>query len=236
MINNEYLKSEEILVCPVCGGKSLGESSVLWPELISEWQLSSSEEIYINRQQGFHCKDCRSNLRSMALATAIMNEYNYSGLFSDFCNKENIIKTLEINQAGNLSLFLSNLQNRKIREYPDIDMHNIDEPNGEYDLVLHSDTLEHLENPVRALQECKRILKKNGKCIFTIPIIVDRFSRNRRGLSSSYHGNPKDGKMDFLVHTEFGADFWKFLMEAGFKKVSVEAFEYPSAMVVIAGK
>jgi hypothetical protein len=38
-----------------------------------------------------------------------------------------------------------------------------------------------------------------------------------------------------MVHTEFGADFWKFVAEAGFKKIGIHILEYPAAMAVIAG-
>src|SRR5208282_3830755 len=41
-------------------------------------------------------------------------------------------------------------------------------------LVIHSDTLEHVERPVRALEECRRVLAPGGRVCFTVPIIVGR--------------------------------------------------------------
>lgn len=219
--------------CAVCGGNDFSSQNVLWSELIDAWQLSDAEVFYVNRQQGTVCCGCGCNLRSIALADALMKEYGFVGLFSDFCVKSPALRVLEINKAGGLSSFLSQVAGHQLREYPEIDMQAINEPDACFDLVIHSDTLEHVPNPVRALSECRRILKKGGKCIFTIPIIVDRFSRSRQGLPVSFHGNDLDSREDFVVHTEFGADFWKSVVEAGFKKVAIHTLEYPSAIAIV---
>jgi hypothetical protein len=71
-------------------------------------------------------------------------------------------------------------------------------------------------------------------CIFTTPIIVDRMSRSREGLPASYHGQPGIPAADQVVHTEFGADFWKTVFEAGFSQCNLYAFEYPAAIAVVA--
>ena len=51
---------------------------------------------------------------------------------------------------------------------------------GTYDLVVHSDTLEHVPDPVRALQECRRVLRPLGACCFTVPIVVGRLTRSHQ--------------------------------------------------------
>src|SRR5665648_450342 len=40
---------------------------------------------------------------------------------------------------------------------------------GKYDVVYYGDVIEHLINPVKALSNTKKLLKKNGKVIFSIP-------------------------------------------------------------------
>jgi hypothetical protein len=45
--------SPSLKVCPVCGGDRFVSESVLWPELIAQWELSPNEVAYINLQQGF---------------------------------------------------------------------------------------------------------------------------------------------------------------------------------------
>lgn len=41
--------------------------------------------------------------------------------------------------------------------YPAIDMHPLPSADGALDVVVHSETLEHVAHPVRALEECRRV-------------------------------------------------------------------------------
>ena len=165
--------------CRVCGGSSFSLVNVLWPELINAWQLSEKEVAYINRQQGFHCDLCFNNLRAISLSAAILREFNYQGTLKQFCESSSDLKILEINNAGNLTPYFQKLTQHRLITYPEFDMLNLAIESESYDLVVHSDTLEHVLHPERALSECRRVLSKNGKCIFTIPIIVDRMTRSR---------------------------------------------------------
>jgi SAM-dependent methyltransferase len=40
-----------------------------------------------------------------------------------------------------------------------------------FDIVMLAEVIEHLENPIKVLNECKRILKKDGKLVATIPFM-----------------------------------------------------------------
>jgi SAM-dependent methyltransferase len=222
--------------CPVCGGRDFLESSVLWTERINAWQLSKDEVAYINRQQGFHCKQCHNNLRTMALSVAIMREFGFQGTLDKFCQSSIKLDILEINTAGNLTSFFNKLPSHKLIEYPQFDMLNLDIESESVDLVIHSDTLEHVPNPERALFECYRVLRNDGKCIFTIPIIVNRMTRSRAGLSPSYHGQSGVPVDDQVVCTEFGADIWQIILKAGFCSCEIFSLEYPAALVMIARK
>ena len=222
--------------CPVCDGTTFANSDVLWPELISAWQLSPPEINYINRQQGACCGSCGNNLRAMGLAAAIMRELAFKGTFSDFCTSGLALSLLEINPAANLTGFLRSLSGHRLVEYPDFDMQDLAIPSGSYDLVIHSDTLEHVSKPVRGLAECRRVLKSGGKCIFTVPIIVERMTRSRTGLAPSYHGQSGVLANDQIVCTEFGADAWQAVLKAGFRSCDIFSFEYPAALVLIARK
>ena len=105
-----------------------------------------------------------------------------------------------------------------------------------YDLVVHSDTLEHVPQPVTALAECYRVLAPGGFCVFTIPMIIDRMTRSREGLPPSYHGDANQHSADFMVQTEYGADAWKYLILAGFQECRVIAAEFPSALAFIGAR
>lgn len=222
--------------CPVCGGIDFLDSSVLWAELINAWQLSENEVRYINRQQGFHCKQCQNNLRAMGLSAAILREFQFQGTLNKFCESSIKVDILEINTAGNLTPFFKKLASHRLIEYPQFDMMNLDIESDSVDLVIHSDTLEHIPHPERALSECHRVLKNTGKCIFTVPIIVNRMTRSCAGLPPSYHGQSGVPADDQIVCTEFGADIWQTVLKAGFFSCEIFSFEYPSALVIIARK
>ncbi len=217
--------------CICCGGSKLELNPVLWQSLIDEWQISPFEVEYINRQQGFHCIQCGSNLRSMALAKALMQYYEFYGFLKDFVkdSRFEFIKILEINEAGSLTQFLRYLPNHKLEVYPAIDLMNIHYFDDMYDTVIHSDVLEHIPYPLRALSECRRVLRKSGACFFTVPMIVDRLTRQREGLVPSYHGTPEQKANDLLVYTEYGCDTWQHLIKAGFSEVRLFSLDYPAA-------
>jgi SAM-dependent methyltransferase len=221
-------------ICTVCGCTSFQRAQVLWKELISDWQLSPQEVDYINRQQGESCTNCGSNLRSIALADAISCHFSTTQPLLEFVISEAAAKlvVLELNGAGTLTSALSKLPNYTYGEYPEVDMHALPYKDATFDVVVHSDTLEHVPNPIHALEECKRVLKKGGALCLTVPIVVGRMTRTREGLPKSYHGNSETGSDDLVVQTEFGADAWTFLMEAGFRHISMHTVEYPAAIAM----
>jgi ubiquinone/menaquinone biosynthesis C-methylase UbiE len=181
---------------------------------------------------------CGSNLRSVALADAIRAAVGTNLTLTDFATTPQAsgLTMLEINEAGMLSPFLRRFPGHNLASYPAIDIHALPYLNDTFDLVVHSDTLEHVANPIRALQECWRILRPGATLCFTIPTIVERLSRSRVGLQKSYHGSPETSAEDFVVHTEFGADMWTYVLRAGFSAVSINTVDYPAALALSARK
>lgn len=228
---------EPIKTCLCCGSDRIVLAPVLWESLINEWRISNYEIDYINRQQGIHCLNCYNNLRSMVLAMAVMRCFNYKGLFKDFVKEKSIqsLEILGINESGNLTSFLKQVTGHILGNYPTVDMMFLPFADATFDLVIHSDTLEHTEYPIRALSECCRVLKTDGFCAFTIPMIVDRLTISREGYPPSYHSSEQD-RSDFLVHTEYGCDAWKHIMLAGFQECRIFSIEYPSAQALVGVK
>lgn len=224
----------ELKYCTVCGERGFSFKEVLWQELVDEWELSPYEVDYVNRQQGLVCDQCGNNLRAMALAYAILRSYRFTGFLQDFVKSDvgGRLKVLEINPAGSLTSVFSELSGHRLTTYPEYDIENLNIESSTYDLVVHSDTLEHIKDPVKALSECRRVLKPDGKCIFTVPIIVDRLSRSREGLEDSYHGDKATDSRDLIVRTEFGCDVWKYVMQAGFSAVSFHCIDYPAGLAI----
>ena len=225
------------MFCVCCGSPKMEMKEVLWKELIDGWRLGPHEVDYINRQQGFHCASCGSNLRSMALAKAIMTFLNYSGLFRKFVSSDlaKQLRILEINESGSLNQFLKKLPHHMLKGFPEIDMMNLSFEDGKFDLVVHSDTLEHIQNPIRGLSECGRVLRAGGFCAFTVPMVVDRLTVSRVGLPPAFHGSPRNPG-DCMVYTEYGADVWKHLILAGFMENRIFSLEYPAAQAFVGVK
>ncbi|GAC1561972.1 MAG: hypothetical protein NVS2B5_26670 [Beijerinckiaceae bacterium] len=209
---------------------------MLWQGLIDEWQLAQAEVDYIDRQQGEHCASCHANLRSIVLAKAILSAVGSKQTLSDFCAsaEANDLRILELNEAGNLHGFLRRIPGHVFGAYPEIDMHTLPFADGIFDIVIHSDTLEHVPNPIHALAECRRVLAVGGTLCLTIPIVVGRLSRSRAGLPKSYHGNPSASAEDYVVQTEFGADAWTYCIEAGFDDVTIASVGFPAAIALSA--
>jgi SAM-dependent methyltransferase len=220
--------------CLCCGSTKTEEQPVLWKDLIDQWRITDAEVAYIDRQQGFHCTDCGCNLRAMALAQAVMACFGFSGLFREFVQSETArrLQVLEINEANQLTQFFKHMPQHHFVQYPEVDMMDLRFEDEVFDLVVHSDTLEHIPDPVRGLSQCRRVLRRGGYCVFTVPMIVDRLTMAREGLPPSYHGcssNPAD----CLVHTEYGADAWKHVLLAGFAECRIVSLEYPAAQALV---
>jgi len=86
------------------------------------------------------------------------------------------------------------------------DATDIPVPDASFDVILCTEVLEHVPEPIRVLKEIARILKQGGRLIMTAP------------LGSGIHQEP--------YHFYGGyTPFWyeKFLGEAGFDSISIES-------------
>ena len=219
--------------CTCCGGSGLSREPVLWPELIAEWRLSSEEAEVIDRREGLRCTTCQANLRSKALAWAVVNVFQGSGTLAVLmAGPGALLRILEVNEAGALTALLARAPGHCLVRYPDVDLHALPFPDGSFDLVVHSKTLEHLERPVRALAECKRVLVAWRVCAFTVPMVVGRLTLSREGMPPSFHGNSKVHDPALAVRTEYGANAWRHVVEAGFS-CRIVPFDPPGAIALV---
>ena len=144
------------------------------------------------------------------------------------------VKILDINGALVLSESLAVLTNYLRVDYPQCDLQSLPYSENSFDIVMHSDTLEHIEQPILALEECRRVLSKGGRLCLTVPVVVGRMTRSRAGLPKSNHGAATTTGDDLIVHTEFGVDAWTYLARAGFSRIMLNCVRYPTAMAMTA--
>jgi SAM-dependent methyltransferase len=170
----------------------------------------------------------------MALARAICHGFGSTESLDALIAQQPGASLLEINEAGTLHDRLGKLPGYSFASYPECDMMALPFADGSFQFAVHSDTLEHVPDPRKALSELRRILTPGGMTIFTVPIIVGRLSRSRHGLTPSYHGDPANQESDLLVHTEFGADIWTMILSAGFSQCTLVSFMYPAGIAIVA--
>jgi len=165
------------------------------------------------------------------MAEAIVQQYGGKSL-ADLVERVELrkLKIAEINSCGTLHQFLKELPDLAYSEYgskdkhvPSEDLEDLSYEDDTFDLILTSDTLEHVPRVGKAFDEIRRTLKPGGYHIFTIPMILSRTTLVKATLEQdgkvvhtgkpTYHGS---GEPDYLVFSEFGRDVVQEIKSHGF--------------------
>jgi len=105
------------------------------------------------------------------------------------------------------------------------DLQRLSFPDGSFDLLISSETMEHVRRPWVGFREIERVLKPGGCHVFTIPYGDDRITTPRvdtRGpedvdlLPRVYHQDPYRPE-DSLLYTDFGRDLPALLEPLGLR-------------------
>ena len=248
--------------CPVCGARLITLfRPVCGEELITQWGLDSKWENLMQQREGEICVSCGSSLRVRQLGLTLVSWMNHQGekvgLSVKDLVKNNSLEDLriaEINSCGALHRYIKAIPRLYYSEFsPDEtnvrreNLMSLTYPDETFDVVLHSDTLEHVPNAEKAMSEIWRVLKKGGVSIFSVPIIRDgrrtltRATQTDKGeikhhKPASYHGGCMQQTNQYLVFSEFGDDFTAIIQKQGFKVNMAESDQNKAAVTFIVEK
>ena len=104
------------------------------------------------------------------------------------------------------------------------DIQHLTFEDGSFDFVLTEEVLEHIRDYKSAFSEIYRVLKPQGRHIFTVPFFFDRPTLVRVDTSGDedihllppeYHGDAVRGKI--LAYRTYGIDLFDYLQSLGFE-------------------
>ncbi len=226
--------------CPVCGARLLLlRRPVISKALATEWGLSPDWIAHFDQREGEICLGCGGSLRVRQLADTIRvwlkTKGAAEGSLMAIC-KTPVVRGLavaELNACGAAHKAFRMIPGLAYSEYEPPsdrvcheDILKLSYADGVFDLVVHSDTLEHVPDVHAGLAELHRVLKPGGATIFTVPIVSDgrqtivRAERVNGQLvyhkEKSFHGGSYQTTQQYLVCYEFGSDFHNAVREHGF--------------------
>ena len=238
--------------CSACGRETnfAFNSWVIPDDLRSAWGDTAVADAYTRRESMF-CRHCCASRRVRRFAEVLLALYgpdlpSVADLVSDDrFRRLNVAEINAIGSMGSLHAQLSRLPRLAYSEYrgPDRlgemvdgarneDVSRLTYPDAVFDLLLSSDTLEHVPDFGAALREIRRVLKPGGRHLFTVPIVASRPTTETRAsvgpggevihhLPPLYHGRGAGiyrhvpVGADLLTFTEFGRDLVEHIREAG---------------------
>jgi hypothetical protein len=269
-------RHDETGLCSVCG---IASRFAFNSWVIPADQFEECDDVAVSvayeRRESLFCHSCCSSLRVRGIASVLLELYgNGARSMAELVSMETFrgLDVAEVNPIGSmdsLHVFLKRLPHLAFSKYPgpdrlgalidgarNEDICRLTYSDASFDLVLSSDTLEHVPDFVAALRETCRVLRPGGRHILTVPIVVPRertFPRVEVGqngelihrLPPLYHGRgrglyrykPVGG--DLLTFTEFGRDLTDFMRAAGFEPEvmrGADAADETGATLVFVGR
>ena len=207
--------------CAVCGaeGRLVRNGWVLSRDLRRRYGAELAD-----RESRF-CEHCGCSLRVRRIAEVLVGLYGTGAATLAELVREDAFRALriaEINSIGRMHPYLAEAPGLVHVEYPQEDIQALSWDDGTFDLVLTSETLEHVPD---LAWRCGRRAVCCGRWAarFTVPVDPGlAATRSRDGLESEHHGRGGGPfalvtrKADMLVHTDFGRDLPDVVRAEGF--------------------
>lgn len=218
---------------------------VVPPRLEELWGLSPPLAEALARKESCVCWSCGAKLRARRLARALLDAFPVgeppapARSVRDWVDhaESRALRVAEINRIEGLHERLCRLPRYSFSDYCEgapsgtivdgvrsEDLSCLSYPDASFDLVLTSETLEHVPDLAAALAEVRRVLRPGGRHLFTVPWlpgVPETFARTTIGPDGTHHHHAPmvrhpGGDVGYPVFTEFGADLPEILDGAGF--------------------
>jgi SAM-dependent methyltransferase len=208
--------------CAVCGadGRLVRNGWVLPRDLRRRYGADLAD------RESLFCERCGCSLRVRRVAEVLVRLYGAGATTLAGIVREDEFRALriaEINSIGRMHPYLAAAPGLVHVEYPEEDIQALSWADATFDLVLTSETLEHVPDPRRALRETLRVLRPGGRHVFTVPVDPSvAATRSREGLPAEHHGRGGGPfglvtrRADMVVHTDFGNDLADVVRAEGF--------------------
>jgi SAM-dependent methyltransferase len=242
--------------CIVCGRfrPMLFRRRVIPRRLEELWGLSPRLAEALARKESCDCAHCGAKLRCRRIARVLLSLYPVGNppaparSLAEWVEHAEIqsLRVAEINRIDGLHDQLDRLPQFTSSDYQpgswpgDVvdgirseDLTRLTYPDGCFDLVLTSESLEHVPDLDQALNEIRRVLVPGGRHIFTVPLLPQTAATFPRAVLRP-DGTVEDrapriahpgGDWGYPVFTEFGADLPDLLTRSGF---AVDVFFGPT--------
>ena len=154
--------------CPACGFRTLQYRRNTFPtELAQQWRLSDEWLRRFSDRETRFCLKCKASARSRHFAACLVEEYRQrlklkSKSLSELVEEPKFrqLRIAEINSVGHLHTILRSHPKLAYSEYESADpavrsenLQRLSYPDDSFDLVLTSETLEHIPDVNQALDE-----------------------------------------------------------------------------------
>jgi SAM-dependent methyltransferase len=219
---------------------------VVAAELERRWALTPRLTEALARKESLDCARCGAKLRARRLAVVLLELYpvgdppSPSRSVRDWVAtpEARALRVAEINRVDGLHDALRALPNLDDSDFnPEAgrgesiagvrseDLTALTYPDAAFDLVVTSESLEHVPDLDAALREIRRILVPGGRHIFTVPLlpgVARTYPRVTVAPDGSLSPHTIEirhpgGDWGYLVFREFGADLVERLADAGFE-------------------
>lgn len=228
--------------CEICGrnGPKRFLQAAVSKELVAMWGLSDDEARWLRQKESMICPWCASKLRGRRLGTVFLRCVgSKADSIEAYQKSEDVgsITVLILNRVDGLSERLAGLEGVVQSEFIDgaapgqvvagqrhEDAQALTFADHSFDVVISSETLEHIPNLDKALDEISRVLRPGGVHIFTIPLkpgtarTEPRMRLDKNGcmvdcvLPRLHHPG---GSWGWPVVTEFGDDLPQYFAARG---------------------